>query len=59
VNFFHSSYHNLLLTALFQNSLRAGDVAQVIGCLLSKHEALASNPSATKKKKSEMSSPGT
>jgi hypothetical protein len=34
-------------------SFRSGRVAQVIECLPSKHEALSSNPSATKKKKTK------
>jgi hypothetical protein len=38
----------------YQKTLEgAGKVAQVIECLLSKHEALSSNTSAQKKKKGE------
>jgi hypothetical protein len=33
------------------NTKRTGGVAQVIKCLLSKHEALSSNPAPPKKKK--------
>jgi hypothetical protein len=33
------------------NTKRAGGVAQVVECLLSKHEVLSSNSNTTKKKK--------
>jgi hypothetical protein len=34
---------------------RAGEVSQVVKCLVSKCEALSSNPSTTKKKKEKVS----
>jgi hypothetical protein len=47
----------IIRETLSQKEGKAGEVAQVLACLPSKHEALSSNPS-TKKEKKEMGGVG-